>query len=150
MSTRNCVFFLCLKIENSLSESSDEISWSLLDTMTVSSHSFCQTWCMHSAVKGFRSEKDMISSVGFLSRASLAVLPAASFSRIPTCPGTHTKTISFWSTSILCNRSCICIDRRSSVLIFPTLAKWIVNLKQTNKQTKNMTFLRLVCLFEGK
>ena len=44
-------------------------------------------------------EKDMRLSIGSLSRASLAALSPASFPIIPTCPGTHMKTISFWSTS---------------------------------------------------
>ena len=42
--------------------------WSLLDTMIASFHSFCQTWCIYLAVKGFRSEKGMSSSVASLSR----------------------------------------------------------------------------------
>ena len=50
-------------------------------------------------VKGFRSEKSMRSPEGSLWRTSLAALSAAFFLRIPTCPGTHIKTLSFWSAS---------------------------------------------------
>ena len=69
--------FLVLQNDNSLSESFGKISWGLLDTVTASSHSFCQTWCKYSAVQGFKSEKGTRSSIGFLSRASLAAPSAA-------------------------------------------------------------------------
>ena len=39
--------FLVLQNDNSLSESYGKISWRLLDTMTASSLSFCQTWCIY-------------------------------------------------------------------------------------------------------
>ena len=81
--------FLVLQNDNTLSESFGKISWSLLETMTVASHSFCRTWRINLDVKGFRSEKGMRSAVGSLSRASLATLSAASLPRIPTCQGNH-------------------------------------------------------------
>ena len=43
---------LVLQNVNSLSESFGKISWSLLDTIIASFHSFCQTWCMYLAAKG--------------------------------------------------------------------------------------------------
>ena len=59
--------------------------------MTASTRSLCQTWCIYLAVKGFRSEKGMRSSLGSLSRTSLAALSAASSPRKSTCPGTQLK-----------------------------------------------------------
>ena len=67
-----------------VSESFGKISWNLLDTKTVSSHSFCQTWCIYLAVRCFGPEEGMRSSVGSLSRASLTGLSAVPFPRIPT------------------------------------------------------------------
>ena len=101
--------FLVIQNDNSMSESFGKISWSLLDTMTASSHSFCQTWCIYLAVKGFRSEKGMRSTVGSFSSASLAALSAASVPCIPTCPGTHIETIFLWSTSIVCHTKYILV-----------------------------------------
>ena len=66
--------FLVLQNVNSLPESFGKISWSLLDTTIASSHSFCQTWCIYLAVKGFRTEKGIRSAIGSFSRASLAAL----------------------------------------------------------------------------
>ena len=77
-----------------------------------------------SGSKRFKSEKGIRSAVAFLSRASFGALSTASFLRIPTCPGIHIKTISFWSALILCNRSCICISRGWSVFFnFPSACK---------------------------
>ena len=120
---KQCFLSLTYKKDNSLSGSFCRISCNLLHTKTVSSHSFCQVWYTYLAVKGFRSEKGMRSAVGFLWKASFAALSATSFPRIPACPGTHIKTISFWSALILCNRYCICISRGWSVLIFPSACK---------------------------
>ena len=69
---RTVSFFLVLQNGNNLSESLGEISWSLLDTMTASYHSFCQTWRIHLAVQCYRSERSMRSSVRSLSRVLLS------------------------------------------------------------------------------
>ena len=68
------------------------------------------------------------------------------FPLIPTCPGTHIKTISFWSGLILFNSSCICISRGWSVFNFPSACK------ADSESEKNHEFplLILVGLFKGK
>ena len=110
--------FLSLNYKKiSLSGSFGKILWKLLDIKTVSSNSFFQIWYTYLAVRGFRSEKDMKLAVGFLSRASFAALSAASFPRIPTCPGTDIKITSLWSALILC--------------IFQALVKQIASLKKS-------------------
>ena len=76
------------------------------------------------AVKGFRSEKGVRLAVDFCKlRASFAAISAASFPQIPTCPGIHIKTISFWSTSVLCNISWFYVNRRWSVFDFSNARK---------------------------
>ena len=58
------------------------ISWSVFDTVTTSSHSFGQTWCIiYLAIEGCMPEKGIRSSVDSLSRAFLASVPAASSPR---------------------------------------------------------------------
>ena len=134
--TKNSLFrrvSSCLVSQNatSLSESFGKMSWSLLDIMTALSHYFCQTWCIYLSVKGLRSEKGIRLSIGSFSRASLAALSAASFLRIPTCPGTHIKTTSFWSASVLCSISRTCINRGWLLFSFPVLAKQTVNPRKS-------------------
>ena len=108
---RSDQYVVYLKLSFLLLQSFGKMSWRLLDTMITSSHSFCQTFCIYLAVKGFRSEKGIRSSVGSFSRASLAALSAASFPWIPTCQETHVKKTTFFrSVSILCSISCICVN----------------------------------------
>ena len=90
----------------------------------------------------------------FLSRAFFAGLSAASFPRIPTCPGTDIKTISFWSALILCNSSFICISRGWSVLNFLSACKADSESEKKKKKTHTkkheFPFLRLIGLFKSK
>ena len=101
--------FLVLQKDNTLPESLGKISWNLFDIKPASSHSLCQT---------SETEKGTRPAVGSVLRASFAALPAASFPRIPICPGTHIKIVSFLSALILCKGFCICISRGWSVLNF--------------------------------
>ena len=96
---------------------------------------------MYVTVKGPRSEMGVRPSVGSLSRTSLAALSAASFPRIPTCPGTHTGSVPFWSTYILCNIYLVFVlAEDGQFLIFPLLGKQIVNLRES------VVFVLLVAL----
>ena len=85
--------FLLLQKDNRPSESFGKTLWNTLVTKINLTHSLCQIWYTYLAVRGFRSKKGMSSAIGFSSRTSFA----ASLRQIPTCPGTHIKTISFWS-----------------------------------------------------
>ena len=140
------VFIPCLRkwyqLVNALVKS-HEACWIL---EIVSCHSLYQARCLYLTVKGFRSEKGTSSPVGSLSTASLAALSAASFPPIPTCPGPYMEIIFFWSTSISCNISGICINKEWSVFTCPALAKQKVNLK-----TKSwFYFPETGCLLESK
>ena len=68
----------------------------------------------------------MRSAVGFVSRASFAALSAASFPRIPTCPGTHIKKIKKKYVTALE----FVLSEDGQFLIFRALVKRIVSLKK--------------------
>ena len=133
--------FLVLQNDNTLSESFGKISWSLLETMTVASHSFCRTWRINLDVKGFRSEKGMRLFFKFFFIKSCFSSPASSLisqkTNMSRNPHKEKKILPVYMNFVL---HVFFISRAQSVFSFPHVWK---------AESESEDFMNLICLFEN-
>ena len=135
--------FLVLQKDNSLYGRFCRISSNLLDTKTVSSHSFCQIWCTYLAVKDLGPKKAGDRLLVFCQELFSQLYQQPRFLEYQHVqePTKKKKKKSVWSALILCHSFFfkICISKGWSVFNFPITCK----ADSESEKKKRISFLEI-------